>query len=657
MPATQARIVRIELPGDDRILSLAEVEVFADGINVAEKQKASASSEVFGALSARAVDGNTDGNYNNGSVTHTAKSSNPWWEVDLGRAVKVEKIIVYNRSGSLGVKLDGFTLQMMDENRKVVFSKENCTQDEKITFLPPGVKSSSGGAPQKAGVAANLKSDVSPSFAGSFEWHGKALSDTPNVIFVLADDERLDSLTLTGAPPENTPNLDQLAKEGVFFRNAFVTSPICGPSRANLFTSQWERRNHIGFADVSKNYVTQEAFDNSFLMQLKRAGYSTAFIGKHHTKIVDRGNTPLKQNIDFCYYGEGHLGFYPADKGKTFTNLKNKSQIEGLFEAFEAYLKPGNEFDYFYENADASIKNQLNRRDPNKPFCAWINFNLPHQASLGGMGSRPDDPSFYSTLYKGQPNLFAVPEGYPDNLTLPSNVITRDEQPGYYKFTTASLLVNKLQTARAVYGIDQFIGNLRDMLVDLKLDQNTIIVFFSDNGLMYGEHGLGGKTMLYEESVHVPLIVYSPFLPKKERGTQRSELVVGQDIPATLLDLCGLAVPGTYQGESMLPLMEGKTVDWRKEVFLENLFTDQGYARQDGVRSERYKYIRYYSKENDRNAYLPDGVEGEQPIYEELFDMEADPKEQRNLATNPEYASVLQAQRARCAELDATLSR
>ncbi len=479
----------------------------------------------------------------------------------------------------------------------------------------------------------------------------------PNMILVLADDERLDSLGMTGAPPSNTPHLDQLAKEGVFFRNAFVTSPICGPSRANIFTSQWERRNHIGFTSYSNTNVSQEAFDNSFLMQLKQAGYSTAFIGKHHTKIVDRGNTPLKQNIDFCYYGEGHLGFHPADKRKTFSNLKNKSQIEGLFEAFEAYLRPGNDFDYFYENADASIKNQLNRRDPDKPFCAWINFNLPHQASLGGMGSRPEDPTFYSTLYKDQPDRFAEPEGYPDNLTLPANVITREEQPGYYRFSEKSLLNAKLKTARAVYGIDQFIGNLREMLAELKLAQNTIIVFFSDNGLLYGEHGLGGKTMLYEESVHVPLIVYSPFLSKKERGAQRSELVVGQDIPATLLDMCGLAVPGTYQGESMLSLIEGKKVDWRKDVFLENLFTDQGYPRMEAVRGERYKYIRYYSKENDRNAYLPDGIEGEQPIYEELFNIKDDPKEQVNLAGNPEYAGILNAHRKRCQELVTELAQ
>jgi arylsulfatase A-like enzyme len=492
-------------------------------------------------------------------------------------------------------------------------------------------------------------------FAGITSIFG-SVTTRPNVIFILTDDQRFDSLSMTGQAVTETPNIDRLAEEGVFFKNAFVTSPICGPSRANIFTSQWERKNQIGFTSVSKNYVSAQAFENSFLMQFKNAGYSTAFIGKHHTKVVDRKNTPLNENIDFCYYGEGHLGFYPAKKRKIFSNLKSETQTEGLFEAFQAFVTPGDEFDYFYQNADASIKDQLKQREPNQPFCAWINLNLPHQSSLGGMGTRPGDPEFYSKRYADQVDDFEIPEAYPNNLTLPKNVITAEEQPKYYRFNEGRLRATLLATSRAVYGIDQMLGNLRQLLNKLDLADNTIIVFFSDNGLLFGEHGLGGKTMLYEESVHVPLIVYSPFLSADNRGVQREEFVVGQDIPATLLDLCGLPTPATYQGVSMRPLIEGQDVDWRTDVFLENLFTDQGYPRQEAVRGERYKYIRYYSKDADRKQYLPDGIEGETPSYEELFDLDADPQELNNLANNPEYASVLAAYRTRCQELNAELA-
>lgn len=276
------------------------------------------------------------------------------------------------------------------------------------------------------------------------------------------------------------------------------------------------------------------------------------------------------------------------------------------------------------------------------------------------MGTKPTDPPFYSTLYQDQQDKFIKPEGYPNNLTLPKNVITREEQPGYYRFSDKSLTMSLLKTSRAVYGIDQFVGNMRTLLDELNLSENTIIVFFSDNGLLYGEHGLGGKTLLYEESVRVPLIVYSPFLAMEKRDKKRAELVVGQDIPATLLDMCRLSVPKTYQGKSMLPLIEageGIKVAWRKDIFLENLFTDQGYPRHDAVRGERFKYIRYYSKENDRNKYLPNGVKYEQPIYEELFDIKADPKELNNLAENPKFVKILNDHRNRCGELATKLAK
>ena len=117
--------------------------------------------------------------------------------------------------------------------------------------------------------------------------------------------------------------------------------------------------------------------------------------------------------------------------------------------------------------------------------------------------------------------------------------------------------MTKLKTARAVHGIDLFIKNLRELLVELGEDQNTIIIFCSDNGLIYGEHGISGKSMLYEESVHVPLIVYSPFINPSQKGKRLDSLVVGQDIPATILEMCGVEVPDTYQGRSFVPLIGG----------------------------------------------------------------------------------------------------
>jgi arylsulfatase A-like enzyme len=173
-----------------------------------------------------------------------------------------------------------------------------------------------------------------------------------------------------------------------------------------------------------------------------------------------------------------------------------------------------------------------------------------------------------------------------------------------------------------------------------------------------GEHGLGGKTILYDESVHVPMIVYSPFFTDKTKGKIVNELVVGQDIPATILEMSGVTVPETYQGVSVLPLIENKNAKWRDEIFLENLFTDQGYPRQEAVRSKQFKYIRSFSKKNDRNKYVPNQSESinEKPIYEELFDILKDPKEQNNLVGNKDYIKILNEYRQKCKTLVSELN-
>jgi arylsulfatase A-like enzyme len=236
----------------------------------------------------------------------------------------------------------------------------------------------------------------------------------PNVIFIKTDDQRFDSLSMTGHPVTKTPNIDRLAKEGVFFENAFITSPICGPSRANFFTGQWERKNRQGFTYLSHNFIPAEQFDKSWIMQLKQVGYFTGYIGKHHAQVGPQKerNQYMKEKIDFCYMKPGHLGF-DLMKHKEFQNLTNGgSQIEGLFEATEAFIRSGKDTAYFFDNADASVKDFLTERDRDKPFALSINFNLPHAASISGMGSKASDPEMYKSLYSDVQDQFVMPETY-----------------------------------------------------------------------------------------------------------------------------------------------------------------------------------------------------------------------------------------------------
>jgi arylsulfatase A-like enzyme len=487
-----------------------------------------------------------------------------------------------------------------------------------------------------------------------------------NVIYIKTDDQRYDSLSLTGHPVIKTPHIDQLALDGIFCNNAFITSPICGPSRANTFSGQWERKNRIGFHHVSNTPMTAETFDNSWLMQLKNAGYFTGYIGKHHVTIGKKSDRYMEKNIDFCYQKSGHLGFH-LKKHKVFSNLKNDSQIEGLLEATEAFLSPKKENANFFKTAHASVKDFLNRRQTDKPFALSINFNLPHAASIGGMGSKKSDPDLYRTLYQDQLHLFPIPEDFPTHSSthssthpnkspepLPAEVFQRKELMPYYRYNKKTLLKTKLQMARANTAIDHFVGSLRTQLEQLGLAENTLIIFASDHGLLLGEKGLGGKTFLYEDSIRIPAIIYSPHFSAQETSQDLQQLITGQDLPATILDLCGLPIPSTYQGQSLLPLISKNsqaTQNWRTAVFCENLFTDQNYPRMEAIRSHDWKYIRYFSRKNDRNKYLPEAsLNGEQPIHEELFHLKNDPKEQHNLATNPAHANTLKKYQQLCQE-------
>lgn len=141
LPDINGQVVRVELPGENRILSLAEVGVFVEGENIALQQQTAQSSSAYTGGANRAVDGNSAGDFVAGSVTHTASESNPWWEVDLGRMAAIDEIIVYNRNDGFGARLDGFSMKVLDSNRKVVFVKQEVPYAKRISFLKPGVKS------------------------------------------------------------------------------------------------------------------------------------------------------------------------------------------------------------------------------------------------------------------------------------------------------------------------------------------------------------------------------------------------------------------------------------------------------------------------------------------------------------------------------------
>ena len=473
----------------------------------------------------------------------------------------------------------------------------------------------------------------------------------PNVIVILADDQRADYLGCAGHPIVKTPNIDALAQRGMYFRNAFATSAACTPSRTSILTGQYERKHGVTFGSNSE--LTEEAFANTYPMLLKKAGYYTGYVGKNHTPIgKSEQGTGYKSGImekafDYWYGNHRHALFYPKERHQIYYGAKSDTQVEIFEEGALNFLRENPEF--------AAANNFLSSRPDDKPFCLLINFNLPHGAGTNSMKLKPTDPELYRTAYRDQIDEMPQPKTYISKKDktpkIPLHVYNGEFINGYnYVNNTETLRERQVRTCQTVTGIDNLVGGVVEKLRTLGIDKNTIIIYTSDHGLLHGEHGLGGKVLLYEESIRVPMIIYDPRAPKSEAGKQEDQLVLNIDIAPTILDLTGQPILKSMQGKSLKPLIYSQNPVWRNDIFCENMMMIQNYPRMESVRNENWKYIRYYSKENDQQHILSliAPFMGEEPIYEELFNIKYDPNEMQNLAENPESQYILKELRQRC---------
>ncbi|WP_254788396.1 sulfatase/phosphatase domain-containing protein [Cellulophaga baltica] len=378
----------------------------------------------------------------------------------------------------------------------------------------------------------------------------------------------------------------------------------------------------------------------------------------------------MEQSFDYWYAGHGHLGFYPKDNHRIFNDAIAFTQPEIINEGVDEFLDP---------NA-RKLKGALHfleNRPADKPFMLSINFNLPHGAGTRSIKLKEDDDAIYKTMYR---NLdLSLPENYiakADIKTpkLPADLLkTEDRQEGYnYVDTAEGLKERYIRELEAMTGIDRLVGNLRKKLKDLKLDKNTIIVFTSDHGLFGGQQGLGGKALCYEQTTHVPIIVFNPKAPKKQKGLKSDALVQTIDIAPTMLAMAGVTPPSTFQGKNISSLITGSTTEVRNYVYTENLWsTHFGNPRCEAIQNKEWKYIRYYKNNNFSASkeikyakeigipinemlysmhdpqvaiyrdYIEAPLHGEKPVYEELYNLKNDPNELSNLANNPQQSEVL----------------
>lgn len=495
--------------------------------------------------------------------------------------------------------------------------------------------------------------------------------ERPNIVFILTDDQSYGLMGCTGNEIVQTPNIDKMANEGVLFTNAHITSAICTPSRISILLSQYERTHSVNFN--SGTSVSDEAWEQSYPMVMRRAGYFTGWIGKNHAPIGDGGYTSglMDNSFDYWYAGHGHLSFYPKNRHKIFNDAIAFTQPEILNEAVDDFIDPNE------RNLKGAIK-FLDERPADKPFMLSINFNLPHGASTSTMKMKKDDDEIYKTLYRDLD--IPLPENYiakKDIKTpkLPADLLkAEDRQKGYdYSDTPEGTIERYTRQLQAMTGIDRLVGNLRQKLKDLKLDKNTVIIFSSDHGLFMGEQGLGGKSLCYEKTTHVPMIVLDPRLKKKQRGFKSDALVQSIDIAATMVAMAGIEKPASFQGKDISALIKGENTEVREYVYTENLWsTHFGNPRCESVQNKEWKYIRYY-KNNNFSAtkeiaaakligmpvskmlyavhdpeiavyrdYIEAPLQGEKPVYEELYNLKNDPAELHNLAMNSENEAILE---------------
>lgn len=500
----------------------------------------------------------------------------------------------------------------------------------------------------------------------------KSPDSKPNIIFLLTDDQRWDSVGFMGQEIGKTPNLDRLASDGVVFDNAYVTSAICTPSRACYMLGQFERKHGVNFN--SGTAMSAEAWAKSYPVILRENGYFTGYIGKNHLPIGNKGYGTglMDSSFDYWYAGHHHVGFYPKDYHEIFDNAESGTQAEIMTEGIDAFLDP-NSNEAFMDNAIQFLQ----KRDETKPFMLSICLNLPHGFSTQSMKMKPTDDALYRTAYREHQKNLPLPKHYipKRDLTenkLPEDILLQDlRQTGYNwvddEEQTRERMIRVLQ---AVEGIDRLVGNMRDTLEALGIDDNTIIIYASDHGLFNGEFGMGGKSLCYETVMKIPMVIYDP---REEGGIRSQELVQSIDVAPTILSMAGVPVPNTMQGADMSPLVEGKKTEWRDAAFGENLWsTIFGNPRCETVRTKEFRYIRYFKNDNrirrentpqkdwyivsqemaDLYAdWLTASIDGEEGVYEELFHTLEDPYEANNLAGDPKYADVMNELRVKCKQM------
>jgi arylsulfatase A-like enzyme len=436
----------------------------------------------------------------------------------------------------------------------------------------------------------------------------------PNIVIIISDDHAFQAISAYGSKLMQTPGIDRIANEGVLFKKAYVTNSICGPSRATILTGKYSHKN--GFKD--NEHSKFDGSQNSFVKELQKGGYQTAWIGKWHLETQPQG-------FNYWQVLPGQGSYYNPDF----------LMMDGSTKRIEGYASNVIE--------DVS-ESWLDNRDAAKPFClvighkathrTWIpdtsdmgmfdktNFPLPpnfYDNYAGRKAAAVQDMTIAKTMIMGYDlKMFANEEAENKEGTISRmNAAQRAAFDAYYKpiyndFASRNLSGNALAEWKyqrymrdylsTAASLDRNIGRTLDYLDRNNLTTNTIVIYVSDQGFYMGEHGWFDKRFMYEESFRTPMVMRYPGVIKP--GSVNDDMVMNLDIAPTVLSAAGVAIPKDMQGESFLPLLTNKKARGRNAIYYHYYENgEHSVSPHFGIRTKRYKLIRFYEKVNSWELY------------------------------------------------------
>ncbi|HMP80115.1 MAG TPA: sulfatase-like hydrolase/transferase [Pirellulaceae bacterium] len=426
------------------------------------------------------------------------------------------------------------------------------------------------------------------------QFYGVVCAQSPaeplNVVVLVADDQRWDSLGAAGNAVIHTPHLDQLAQDGIQFNRCYVTTSICMTSRASILTGQYMSRHGI---DQFGKSLTPEQFAETYTGALRADGYFSGFVGKYGV------GAPPDGGFDFVrIYGGQHW----VERGGTQVHVTEQNARDAI------------EF--------------LESRPSDRPFVLSVSFFAPHAEDGAPQQYLPQPWSAPHYDGKQVPVSELMNSEYLDALP---EFLRAARNEGRIRFhwrfdTPARFQESMINYYRLITEIDDAVGRIVAVLQQQGVLERTLIIYTGDNGYFHAERGLADKWYPYDESIRVPLLIHDPRLFSERRGLQIDSLALNIDLAPTILEAAHVNLPQGVQGRDLGPLYlnsdaSGELPPWREEFFYEHptITNRERIPASQAVVRRDVKYI-----------YWPEWE------YEQLFDLTEDPTEKQDIAHDPD---------------------